>query len=164
MPSLLIMRCQQAFLALLTTKVLRSTVNLSLNSSYYLTLHTDIVSKRETSHYTTSVAQIRNLNWRYKHEKARSFWKQQTMCLESFAGEWRVQVNELKTKVSVELIDILPSFARTVGLVLWDLPGRSRFRLAGGEDALVLLKSCLISRAWNGSRGKVWQRLIKGEW
>lgn len=29
---------------------------------------------------------------------------------------------------------------------------------------LVLLKSCLISRHWNGGCGKVWQQQIKGEW
>lgn len=89
------------------------------------------------------------------HSFARQIWKQQTkvswifliLCQTSHRRKTACQsVNWYSSWDS-------PRCAVKPCSVLW----LWRFRL-------VLLKSCLISRPWNGGCGKVWQQQIKGEW
>ncbi len=93
--------------------------------------------------------------WPGDSQLAWQIWKQQTKSAES---SWYCVKPLIAEKQHVRvLIDIHPEISPPCAVkprsVLWLWRCR-----------LVLLKSCLISRPWNGGCGKVWQQQIKGEW
>lgn len=93
--------------------------------------------------------------WPCESQLAWQIWKKQTQSAESFWYCVKLLITE-KQHVRVfswySSRDSPPCAVKPCSVLwLW----RCR---------LVLLKSCLISRPWNGGCGKGWQQQIKGEW